>query len=297
MTVEIVDSPDLTKDPFFLASSGISGDATIIEYGNDNYLLPLVDKSKVYDLIPTIREIQSYKEKEFFTCGAGAGPFEWKEQNCEGIYNMKVFQNGSVENESYIARTTASGFEVLKLPNNETRASLLGNIFLTEGKNGKLLKVVVRNRTGEENFVSSMRQGLTEYYSEGEIVGLGGAFVMKRGTAYIHVMDQFSETPLNTDEELNSWLTFHRMPAPLTCLGNFVSQQTDFNLRFQHFHCFSNHGHGGHYHYDTTPEIVEYEGYFNIAERVILIDKNSALKTALSTFTLFLSMFILELLK
>lgn len=71
MSVEVVDSPDLTEEPFYLASSGIGGDPLIIEYGNDNYLLPLVDKSKVYDLIPTIRQISSYKEKDFFACGAG----------------------------------------------------------------------------------------------------------------------------------------------------------------------------------------------------------------------------------
>ena len=292
VSVEIVDSPDLTQEPYFLASSGIGGDATIIEYGNDNYLLPLVDKSKIYDLIPTIREIESYKEKDFFALGAGAGPFPLIEQNSEGIYNIKVFKNGSIDNESHIARTTSSGIELLKVPNNETRAALLGNIFLSEGKSGKVLKVVAKNRTGEENFISSMRVGLTKYYSEDKIVGLGGVFVMKNGTANIHVMADFSETPLNTDEELNNWLTFHEMPAPLIALGDFVSQQTDFKLRYQHFHCFSKHNHGGHYHYDVTPEIVEYEGYFNVAERIVLIDKNSVsnisscyLIIMLSTFT------------
>ena len=29
---------------------------------------------------------------------------------------------------------------------------------------------------------------------------------------------------------------------------------------------FSRHGDGGHYHYDTTPDEVEYIGYFNLAE-------------------------------
>lgn len=289
VSVEIVNNPDLTQDPFYLASSGIDGDVTIIEYGNDNYLIPLVDKSKVYDLIPMIREIESYREKEFFACGAGAGPFEWKNQNCEGIYNLKVYHNGSVDNESHIAKTTASGIEVLKVPNNETRAALLGNIFLTEGKAGKVLKVVAKNRTGDENFISSMRRGLSSHYAENEIVGLGGVFVMKNGKARIHVMDQFSDTPINTDEELNNWLTFHDMPGPLIALGDFVSQQTDFQLRSQHFHCFSKHNHGGHYHHDITPEIVEYEGYFNVATRIILIDKNYAINRASSIMNIFIA--------
>lgn len=296
VSVEVVDSPDLTQDPFYLASSGIFGDATIIEYGNDDYLIPLVDKTKVYDLIPTIREIESYKEKDFFACGAGAGPFEWKNQNCEGVYNMKVFQNGSIDNESRIVKTTVTGIEVLKVPNNETRAALLGNIFLTEGKSGEVLKVVVKRRIGEENFISSMRKGLTEYYSVDEIVGIGGVFVMKKGTAHVHVMDDFSQTAINTDDDLNNWLTFHQIQAPLIALGDFVSQQTDFQLRFQHFHCFSMHNQGGHYHYDVTPEIVEYEGYFNVARRIILIDKNPAIAIASSSMIISLSLVFAQLL-
>lgn len=277
MTVDVVDSPNLTEEPFYLASEGISGDPLIIEYGNDDYLLPLVDRAKVYDLIPTIRQISSYKEKDFFAGGAGAGPFDWLQQNSEGIYNLMVYRNGSIDNESHVVRTIGDGIEVLKVPHNVTRAALLGNIFLSEGKPGKVLKVVARNRTGPENFISAMRTGLTDNYSQDQVVGLGGAFVMKNGTAYVHVMDEFSETPIHTAFELNDWLTFHRIQGPIIALGNFVSQETDFKLRLQHFHCYSKHNHGGHYHYDTTPDIVEYEGYFNVVDRIIIVDKNSAI--------------------
>lgn len=196
---------------------------------------------------------------------------------------MKVFQNGSIENESHVVRAISGGMQVVKLPNNETRAALLGNIFLSEGKAGKVLKVTARNRTGGENFISSMRKGLTENYSEGTVVGLGGVFVMKEGKAYVHVMDDFSVTPIHTDYDLNSWLTWHEISAPIIALGDFVSQETDFQLRLQHFHCYSNHNHGGHYHFDTTPTIVEYEGYFNVAERIILIDKSEAKSFTLAT--------------
>lgn len=286
----------MAQEPFYLASSGIGGDPIIIEYGNDDYLIPLVNKDKVYDLIPTIREIESYKEKDFYACGAGAGPFEWLNQNCEGIYNMKVFKNSSIINEGHIVRTSDDGIEVLKVPNNETRAALLGNIFLTEGKAGKVLKVVAKNRTGLDNFIIAMRKGLSEHYSEDKIVGLGGAFVMKAGKMHVHVMDDFSKTPIDTTEDLNNWLTFHELSAPIVALGNLVSQETDFTLRSHHFHCFSKHNEGGHYHYDTTPETVEYEGYFNIAERIILIDKSFALKSTRSLSIVLLSAFLVKLL-
>lgn len=41
----------------------------------------------------------------------------------------------------------------------------------------------------------------------------------------------------------------------------------------QHFHSFSHHGEGGHYHYDVTPDIVEYVGYFTVAHEIYRIDK------------------------
>jgi len=196
-----------------------------------------------------------------------------------------VYQNGSTVNENHVVRTIDNGIEVLKVASNETRAALLGNIFVTEGNAGKVLKVVARNRTGTENFISAMRKGLTDHYSQDQVVGLGGAFVMKTGSAYVHVMDEFSETPIYTTQELNNWLTFHYIQGPLIALGNFVSQETDFKLRLQHFHSYSKHNQGGHYHDDTTPDIVEYEGYFNVVDRIIIVDKNSAIAT--TAFSIF----------
>lgn len=68
-SVQIVDCPDLSQCPFHLAAPGLGGDGTIVEFGGPPYLLPLVDKSKVYDLVPLLRNIGGYHSKEFFTCG------------------------------------------------------------------------------------------------------------------------------------------------------------------------------------------------------------------------------------
>uniref|UniRef100_A0A2K5JNZ7 DUF1907 domain-containing protein n=1 Tax=Colobus angolensis palliatus TaxID=336983 RepID=A0A2K5JNZ7_COLAP len=46
-----------------------------------------------------------------------------------------------------------------------------------------------------------------------------------------------------------------------------------FDLRLEHTHFFSHHGEGGHYHCDTTPDIVEYLGYFLPAEFLYRIDQ------------------------
>jgi hypothetical protein len=63
------------------------------------------------------------------------------------------------------------------------------------------------------------------------------------------------------------------MSAPLICLSEFVSHDPGLDLRIEHTHCFSNHGEGGHYHYDITPDEVEYHGYYTVAEKIVRIDK------------------------
>ena len=45
------------------------------------------------------------------------------------------------------------------------------------------------------------------------------------------------------------------------------------NLRVEHFHCFTDRGVGGHYHYDVTPDEVAYRGYFGLAEILYRVDQ------------------------
>ena len=179
-----------------------------------------------------------------------------------------------VFNETHSAKVNPDGsMELHKVPSTETRTALLGNVFLCEGKPGQVLKVVCKTRIGSENFISAVRNTLAEYYTDDKTVGLGGVFLLKNGKANQHVMDDFSKTPITTEEELNNWLKFYEMPAPLIAVGTLVTNEADLDLRLQHFHSFSTHGKGGHYHYDVTPETVEYEGYFNVGARIVRVDK------------------------
>ena len=54
----------------------------------------------------------------------------------------------------------------------------------------------------------------------------------------------------------------------------FLSFLQGLDLRVEHTHGLNKEKcQGGHYHYDITPEVIEYTGYFNLAEC-----KNSFLK-------------------
>lgn len=52
--------------------TGLSGDETVIDVGSPSYLLPLVDRNKVYD----IRDFKRLTGSDpLFVAGAGAGPW------------------------------------------------------------------------------------------------------------------------------------------------------------------------------------------------------------------------------
>ncbi|KAI6646463.1 Ester hydrolase [Oopsacas minuta] len=127
--------------------------------------------------------------------------------------------------------------------------------------------------TGKDDFITGIRKALTIHYGD-KPVGLGGVFQIVNGTARLHIMSEFCDYPLETMDKINNWLQFFHMKAPLICLSAMVSYDAgEFGIRLEHTHCFSHHGEGGHYHYDTTPEEVEYLGYFNLAKQVFQYDQ------------------------
>lgn len=55
----------------------------------------------------------------------------------------------------------------------------------------QVFEIKAKCRTGEENFVSCMRKALGGCYGD-KPVGLGGLFVITKGTAKLHVMVSFT---------------------------------------------------------------------------------------------------------
>lgn len=92
VTVDVVDCPDLTRAPFHLAGKGLNGNPTLLEVGGPPYLLPLVDKSKLYDMRTMCEKaVVDKKMDEVFIIGAGAGPFPFLGTNVEVSVPLDVF--------------------------------------------------------------------------------------------------------------------------------------------------------------------------------------------------------------
>lgn len=273
--VSVVDCPDLSKEPFAFPAKGICGKTRIAEVGGVPYLMPLINKTKVYDLNHIAKEIQL---PGAFILGAGAGPFQTLGFNSEFMPVVRTEGAHSPPvNASYFARINPVGggclLEKYCEKYRDFGCALMANLFASEGNPGKVIEVKAKRRTGRHNFVTCMRLTLEKHYGS-KPVGMGGTFVVEKGKVKAHIMPpEFSSCPLDSEEAVNKWLNFFEMEAPLVCLPVFVSRDPGFDLRLEHTHFFSHHGEGGHYHYDTTPDTVEYHGYFSPARQLYRIDQ------------------------
>ncbi|XP_061484812.1 ester hydrolase C11orf54 homolog [Rhineura floridana] len=273
--VSVVDCPDLTQEPFRFPVKGICGKPRIADVGGVPYLLPLVQKDKVYDLNRIAKKMQL---PGAFFLGAGAVSSRVVGGNAEFIPVVQAeSEKKPAVNGSYIARIHPEDggclLEKYSSKYHDCEFGLLANLYASEGLPGKVIEVKANKRTGEQNFISCIRKVLEKHYGD-KPVGIGGTFVIQKGKAKIHIMpSEFSACPLEANEEVNNWLKFFEMKAPLVCQPVLISQDPGFDLRVEHTHCFSHHGEGGHYHEDTTPETVEYLGYFLPAEFLFRIDR------------------------
>ncbi|XP_073521247.1 ester hydrolase C11orf54 homolog isoform X1 [Phyllobates terribilis] len=273
--VKVVDCPDLTLEPFGFPVKGLCGKSRIVDVGGVPYLVPTARLDKIYNLNTVAKKIDL---PGAYLLGAGASSHKSVGMNAEMIFSIKAESaTSSAVNGNYMASVnpTDNGclLEKYKEKYSDHDFGLLSNLYASEGKPGKVIEVKVKRRTGNDNFVSCMRKSLKEQYGD-RSVAMGGSFIIQEGKAKLHIMPrEFSACPLNTDEDVDRWLNFYDMKAPLICQSVFVSHDPGFDLRVEHTHCFSHHGEGGHYHNDTTPDSVQYLGYFHPAEHLYRIDR------------------------
>jgi len=270
VTASVTQCPDLKQAPFNLAASGLSGHELIADIGGPPYLHPLPDFSKKYSILSIMKMMEMSPDKGF-VIGAGAGPFHVVGMNSELMPNLS-YEGDTVTNLTKYAKVDEHGGCVCDaVPGNSTDCALMANLFGSDGDPGDVLKIVASSRTGKANFTSAIQDALKDKYGD-RPVSLGGVFLIKKGKAVLHVMPDFSTEPLET-AKMVEWLKFYECKAPLVCLSTFHSVDPGLGLRMEHTHCFSAHGEGGHYHFDCTPDEVEYEAYFNTAKAIYRIDQ------------------------
>lgn len=217
MRVEVVDCPDLTEEPFNLAGCGLGGSPILLESGGSINLLTVKDRLKLYN-IKTLSQQVMGDEKDLLILGTGAGPIHLNGLNCEIIVNMKIAHNGTIKNNSYEAVVEGADEKMdLKTISQPDMFAYLTNLFLSEGKRGKVLRVFCKKRIGPLNFLESIRLTLFGHYRE-RCVGLGGVFHMKNGTFTQHLARNADKLlPYQFD------LKKYDMPGPFNAVGTLLS--------------------------------------------------------------------------
>ena len=123
----------------------------------------------------------------------------------------------------------------------------------------------------ENNFISVLRRSLQSYSDKP--MALGGLFRVEQGIVNAHVMPDFLDEDLISKDQVEQWLKFYEMHAPLNCFSVLLTEDIDkAGFRLEHTHFSSEHGQAGHYHFDVSPKDIRYRGYFLLCNEAVLVD-------------------------
>jgi len=267
VSVAFVDCPDLSSEPFYLPTKGICGKSTIADIGGVDNLHFTKNHGKVFEM-GDIAATVGQKDAPLII-GPGAGSAKVVGVNSELIVNVNLATH---VHDSKCAKVTDNG-SYIQFDYNSTQFGLLANLMISQGQPGKVLEVKASERTGNLNFVTCMRKAVEERFPD-HVIGLAGVINISKGSIKAHVMPDFPSCNLESSKEVEEWLKFYEMKAPLTCHTVFVSRDfpNKMGLRLEHTHFYSKHGDAGHYHYDITPDQVEYTAYLVLCEKIHRVD-------------------------
>lgn len=214
--------------------------------------------------------------------GASCAPFVVTNAIGEYMPNILVSRDQEtnktvVRHGSHYAKMNCDKKSYTTKPFDSDLLNVLGNVFVSENKTSPVIRVHAKKRIHPDgkSITEAMGSILNQLYPN-EAVSMGGVLLIKSGSINVHVMPcEFGKERLDTVDKINNWLNFFDADAPIVCQTVFHSKDPGLDLRMEHTHCFSDHDQGGHYHYDTSPDTIEYEAYLNFAQDLYRVDQTT----------------------
>ena len=274
--VSIVDCPNLRD--WDCPSEGISGNQKIIDVGGEPYMHDPKFIGAEFDYEEISKMIGSEKS---YALGAGSGAMSCLDGHCgELVINENLITD---ESKSIIARV-GKNKECIAEKYTARKHGGLGNVFYTDGIRGKVIKIKIKGRSGEQgSLTQAMRKALSDNLKikDNDHIALAGVFRILNGKIRSHVQPDYKDIKHEYyDPEqmkcVKDFLQFYEPVGPELqgyCVL-WTGDPTGGNLNLResgehtHFHSYTKENIAGHYHFDVTPEEIEYEGYFNTAEEV-----------------------------
>ena len=274
--ISIVDCPNLKQ--WDCPAEGLSGNQKIIDVGGEPYMHDKKLIGAEFDYEEIAKKIGSEKS---YALGAGSGAMSCLGGHCgELVINENLLTN---ESRSIIAQVD----ENQKCKSSKYTARKhggLGNIYYSDGKPGKVIKIMIKGRSGKQGSLpQAMRTALKENLSteNDNHFAVAGVFRILNGKIKSHVQPDYDTIKHEYYDPkqmkcVKDFLKFYEPIGPhfqcYSILWTGDPTGGKLNLResgeHTHFHSYKGTQDAGHYHFDVTPEEIEYECYFNIPEEV-----------------------------
>ena len=274
--VSIVGCPNLRE--WDCPSEGMSGNQKIVDVGGEPYMHDPKFIGAEFDYEEISKMIGSEKS---YALGAGSGAMSCLEGHCgELVINENLITS---ESKSIIARVGLNK-ECIAEKYTARKHGGLGNVYYTDGVKGKVIKIKIKGRSGEQGSLSqAIRTALTDnlQIDGNKHIALAGVFRILNGKIRSHVQPDYVDIKHEYYDPrqmkcVKDFLQFYEPVGPelqgYSILWTGDPSGGDLNLResgeHTHFHSYTKDNIAGHYHFDVTPEEIEYEGYFNTAREV-----------------------------
>ena len=274
--ISIVDCPNLKQ--WDCPAEGLSGNQKIIDVGGEPYMHDKKLIGAEFDYEEIAKKIGSEKS---YALGAGSGAMSCLGGHCgELVINENLITN---ESRSIIAQVD----ENQKCKSSKYTARKhggLGNIYYSDGKPGKGIKIMIKGRSGKQGSLpQALRTALKENLSteNDNHFAVAGVFRILNGKIKSHVQPDYDTIKHEYYDPkqmkcVKDFLKFYEPIGPhfqcYSILWTGDPTGGKLNLResgeHTHFHSYKGTQDAGHYHFDVTPEEIEYECYFNIPEEV-----------------------------
>ena len=274
--ITIVDCPNLKQ--WDCPAEGLSGNQKIIDVGGEPYMHDKKLIGAEFDYEEIAKKIGSEKS---YALGAGSGAMSCLGGHCgELVINENLITN---ESRSIIAQVD----ENQKCKSSKYTARKhggLGNIYYSDGRPGKVIKIMIKGRSGKQGSLpQAMRTALKENLSteNDNHFAVAGVFRILNGKIKSHVQPDYDTIKHEYYDPkqmkcVKDFLKFYEPIGPhfqcYSILWTGDPTGGKLNLResgeHTHFHSYKGTQDAGHYHFDVTPDEIEYECYFNIPEEV-----------------------------
>ncbi|MDC1236311.1 DUF1907 domain-containing protein [Pelagibacteraceae bacterium] len=259
-------------------AEGISGNERIIDVGGEPYMHDPKHLGAEFDYEEISKKIGSGKS---YALGAGSGAMSCLDGHCgELVINENLITS---ESKSIIARV-GTNKECIAEKYTARKHGGLGNVFYTDGVKGKVIKIKIKGRSGDQGSLpQAMRKALTDNLpiKDNEHIALAGIFRILKGQIKSHVQPDYADIKHEYYDAkqmkcVKDFLQFYEPVGPelqgysVLWTGDPTGGNLDLRESGEHthFHSYTEKNVAGHYHFDVTPNDIEYEGYFNIAKEV-----------------------------